>query len=709
MKGLPRVLEVRKPLIGPEVETGGRGVEAGDGLITEKTAVEQKEPRRGDIGRDTVEELNIRNCGRLNRIPTIASITNSQTTFGTGLRPPFSRSHGAKKEKTDTGAVVDLGVDEGADYRSSDPQWAAIRAPAGSVLEVCLTGCSVGFGTEDWFAVLVDRCTVATGGGLLVGGDLLGSENKSIYNEVLAILDTGSLHLCVEDPCHLTEEPDLIHCTHVRCWTVANFTAGYLTPGGRAMLALARMPPEVAAEPPGQKKPATTARRATPKPDAKRGAKKASLIGSPVIAVPSDGEDEAEGVEDEPVNREGLRSLLKATRERIAGSGGRRKAPAEVLSGGGVAGPSRSAPVESRLTAGTALRPGKSTSVALAPLEDVSGGEARKLKKRLEDPSDNTARLLAQAVQASEREAQLSKEKKKKKKSKDAVAKLAELLTSDKKKKKKKRKSRERHRKDGEDQGYERRVHFKPDPGDPGSSESSDYDSSSGSSKRRKRGAESDEDSELSFEAPLRRKALREPGSVMDMLVKNAQDQLDRGSLLESEGSQPGITSGIKISTFFALLIRPFYPNNSPLMRELYALGQTIDLLRSGRLPETADALASRFIAVHTALAEGGWATAAQLELYPLEPVQSASVGTMLQAQKHKRLLQKSQGIPPGRWGVPPGGKGRGAGQWTEKGKKGDNKGRGKGKTKGAGKDAPWPKKGDANPWKETQDEPGKK
>ena len=250
---------------------------------------------------------------------------------------------------------------------------------------------------------------------------------------------------------------------------------------------------------------------------------------------------------------------------------------------------------------------------------------------------------------------------------------------------------------------------MKPDPEDPGSSDSSGYGSSSTSSRRPKKDHATDEDSELSFEAPLRRKALREPGSVMDMLVKNAQDQLDRGALLENEGSTPGITSGIKISTFFALLIRPFYPNNSPLMRELYALGQTIDLLRSGRLPETPDALASRFIAVHTALAEGSWATAAQLELYPLEPVQSAMVGTMLQAQKHKRLLQKSQGIQTNRWGVPGPGKGRGAGGWSEKGKKGDGKGRGKGKAKGATKDASWPKKGEPNPWKETQDDPGKK
>ena len=41
---------------------------------------------------------------------------------------------------------------------------------------------------------------------------------------------------------------------------------------------------------------------------------------------------------------------------------------------------------------------------------------------------------------------------------------------------------------------------------------------------------------------------------------KHAQDQLDKGTLLETEGAySAGITLGVEISTFFALLIRPFY------------------------------------------------------------------------------------------------------------------------------------------------------
>ena len=191
------------------------------------------------------------------------------------------------------------------------------------------------------------------------------------------------------------------------------------------------------------------------------------------------------------------------------------------------------------------------------------------------------------------------------------------------------------------------------------------------------------------------------------MLVKHAQEQLHRGALLEAEGARPGLTSGVKIGTYFALLIRPYYASGSPLLRELYALGQAIDLLRAGRLPETADALAGRFVAVHTALAEGNWSTASQLELFPLEPIQSASVSTMLKAQKHKKLVLKSQGFASNRWATGGSGKGKGGG-WNEKVRKGDGKGKAKGGGKGAGKNQTWggKKGGEANPWKETHEEP---
>ena len=206
--------------------------------------------------------------------------------------------------------------------------------------------------------------------------------------------------------------------------------------------------------------------------------------------------------------------------------------------------------------------------------------------------------------------------------------------------------------------------------------------------------------------ASLEKKASKDPGSVLAMLVRHAQEQLDKGALMEEEGGRSSVVTGIKIATYFGLLIRPYHPQGSPLLRELYSLAQAIDLLRQGRLPEAGDALAARFIAVHTALGEGGWQTASQLELHPLEPVQSTSTATMLLAQKHRRLVLKSQGVAPGRWWG--GGRGKGYGG-QEKGKKGDpGKGRGKGKGKG-GKESSWGNKGESNPWKENKEEAPKK
>lgn len=138
---------------------------------------------------------------------------------------------------------------------------------------------------------------------------------------------------------------------------------------------------------------------------------------------------------------------------------------------------------------------------------------------------------------------------------------------------------------------------------------------------------------------------------------------------------KPSMTSGIKISTYSALLIRPYYAAGSPLLRELYALGQAIGLLAESfqklatpwRRP--GDALASRFIAVHAVLSDGHGNTASHL--FPLEPVQSAITTKMLEAHKHRRTVLKSQGYNTGGrwWPSASQGQGKGGAQF-EKGKK---------------------------------------
>jgi len=610
------------------------------------------------------------------------------------------------KKGGEESTLLDFGVEEGEEVSIGDVAWVLLTVPVGCILEVCLAGCSVGMGTEEWFAILVREVDLDDESGLLVGGDVLGCENTTYLPELVGTLSMGFIHLCKGDPCE-KESERVVHATKVRLWRLRNFNATYLSRQGKAIVKNA-LNAESGIAPP--KAPAKAPAGAAPKRRAKSKARAPQALGSQGIRVgagecidlEADGDPSAgEYGSADASQRAHLRSILQETRQRIAGGGGPRpRQPAEGLAGGAGLGPTGSAVAERRLVAGTALNPGVLTPLPIGPSVDTSDDEVRRLKKRLNAKGDASSVLLAQAVQTSQRK---NKEKKDKKEGSTdrTIRKLAELLGG-KKKKKKKRKDRGSGGHRGETSG------IKPDPeGGDGSGPSSSSSSSSGSRRRRSKD-DSSEDSELSYEAPLRKKAAKEPGSVMEMLVRHAQQQLDQGALLEEGGAAAGLTSGIKISTFFALLIRPFHSNSSPLVRELFALGQSIDLLRAGRLPECADSLASRFIAVHTALGDGNWQVASQLEMFPLEPVQSATVSTMLQAQRHRRLIQRSQGYTPNRWNSQGGGKGRGGQPWSEKGKKGDApKGKGKGKGRGAGKGSP-AHKNEVSHWKETQEEPRK-
>eukprot|EP00435_Cladocopium_sp_Y103_P061842 s163_g23.t1 len=605
-------------------------------------------------------------------------------------------------------AILEFGVEEGQDVRVGDPGWTLVTIPVGSILEVSLQGCSIGLGTDDWFALLVTEVIPVGADGTRVGGKVLGCESESHLAELVGALTSGYVHLCSEDPCAANEAEDLVHATCIRLWRLATFEANYLSKGGKALLTKSKN----AALREATKAPRGTSAGPKRKPAGKVSTKRTRPADTAIEI--SEGEEADSGERAEPnVSHAALRGLLKETRERILGGGEkRRRTTGEASSGGAGDGRSSAALGENRLVAGTALRPGHMTPLSLAQSEGTNEGGVRKLKKRLETRSDARSQLLAQALQAGDlRESEM---KNRREKSNDRqLQKLKEMLEDQLKQKKKKsrRRSRGRSRRRRDDSRSSGRR-MKPDPdGGPGDSGSGGSSTSSRSSRRRRRRRDrSESDSDLSYEPPLRRKATKSPGSVLEMLVKHAQDQMDRGALLEGEGASAGATSGIKIGSYFALLIRPYYSHNSPLVRELYALAQAIDLLRAGRLPETGDALASRFIAVHTALGDGGWQTASQLELFPLEPVQSATVSTMLQAQRHRRLVQKSQGYVPSRWTGSGAGKGKpNSNSWSEKGKKGDLKGRGRGKGKGQNKSNQWGKKPEENPWKENQEDPGKK
>lgn len=602
-------------------------------------------------------------------------------------------------------------VDEGSEVSRETEQWRRMLIPVGAILEVCIQGSSLGVGAaaEEWFAVLVKEVAADPLEGWKIRGTFLGCESPYYSQDVKDGVRKGIIHLCPTDPCAFELEGPIIHASRVRLWRPHKFDANYLESGGKAALKRAIATEQKVAgaasgaAPPGR----ASTKKLTATPKAAGGGKGVGEVKKPkkaasgVIPVMSDGEEEQEPMADgeggNPAQRVHLRGLLRQTRERILGAG-TRIAPGGASSGGGAAAGLGPAAGGSGLSPGTSLNPRKTTPLALAPLEDTSEREPRQLRKPTTSGNSTSSALLAQAVQQGAIEEKQRKKRKKEKDKKDGVKQLLKLLRGDKKKKKKKRKRRQEDR-----EGHR----IKPEPDGGGDPDSSGYSSGSSTSGSAEEGEQSEVESDLSCEAPLRRQATKEPGSVMRMLVKHAQEQMDRGSLLESGSGASPITTGVKLSTYFALLIRPYHYANSPLLRELFALAQSIDLLRMGKLPETGDALASRFIAVHTALTDGNWLTASQLELFPLEPVQSTSTSTMLKAQKHRRLLLKSQGYSMGGrgWTGPSKGKGQGA---YEKGKKGDNKGKGRGKGKNQSKEG-WPSKGEANPWRENKEEPGKK
>eukprot|EP00435_Cladocopium_sp_Y103_P053261 s1285_g17.t1 len=552
----------------------------------------------------------------------------------------MSRRRGREEEVTPR----NIGVTLGQEIYAGSPEWARLSPLVGLIVEGCLLGSSVGAGvaTEEWFAGLIQEVKGSTAEGWLLGCLLLGCEREAAFEEVASGLSEGYLHLCPGEPCLSDHPGPLVHVTRTRFWEPLQFQCEYLTELGKTGLKKAVT---------AQKKRATIAAKgkgvagvppATPQADRGRGRgrgivkrpakrKKKEEDGGPSISLLSEDEEESEGNEEVPEvtpRRGALRDTLRRTRERILGQGGQARPHRDAggLSGGRTPEDSARAAATSRLVAGTALNPAKQTPLQLAPVVDTNDSTMRNLTKRLSGAGNASSALVTQALEQSVTESKNRKRKRRDKDKKDGVKQLVDLLKG-KRKKKKKRRSRSR---------AEDRVKFKKDPEDPGDSSSSGYSSESGYSED-----EDSEGSDLDFEPPLRRKATKDPGSVMAMLVKHAQDQMDRGALLESEGARASLTSGIKISTYFALMIRPYHPSGSPLLRELYALAQAIDLLRIGKLPETADALASRFIAVHTALGDGNWLTASQLELYPLEATQSATTATMLQAQKHRKLSSK--------------------------------------------------------------------
>ena len=194
---------------------------------------------------------------------------------------------------------------------------------------------------------------------------------------------------------------------------------------------------------------------------------------------------------------------------------------------------------------------------------------------------------------------------------------------------------------------------------------------------------------ERALEAPLKKKSLKQPGSVLSMLLEHISAQLQQNAEVDTPAMRHGdLTSGIKVMTYLSLIIKPQFPHRPKEMRELHMLASTIDLLRQGQLAKLGDVLAGRLVAIHQSLLDASWVSARHLEVLPMPEGAALGDGVLLAARKHGRQVTKAQDVNA-YW---PTGKGRGKGSWW-KGQEGENdwswrepKGKGKKSKKGKGK-----------------------
>eukprot|EP00435_Cladocopium_sp_Y103_P051085 s2152_g15.t1 len=326
----------------------------------------------------------------------------------------------------------------------------------------------------------------------------------------------------------------------------------------------------------------------------------------------------------------------------------------------------------------------------------------RNVKGLLGDSKDTTMKsfqdqLLQKAAQTALAKQEKARKEKKKHQSKNPGLQLARILTkmtkgsgdppkkgreesdgeeSSKEKKKKKKKKRKR--------GY-----HGGDPSSPGDSSGSGSSEGGSSDILGDEGSSSSEGKRL--EAPLKRKSKQRPGSVLTMLLDHARSKLDQSAKVTVEAAEnSSITQGVKMSSYFSIIVRPQVGNAMAQARELHHLSQVIDLLRQGDLDVLGDVLASRFISLHQSVIDGSWATARHLEMLPLEEGSAAGPEVILNARKQARLAAK---LAPGdawNWASSQkgrGGRGRG-GAWPETNQ--ESKGKGKKGGKGKGKSKQW-------------------
>ena len=614
--------------------------------------------------------------------------------------------------------------DEGEEFHLDDPErWETLAVGKGDVLEVYLPATNLVETADIWAGFWVKQVFLEAGGEYTAILKSLGCSDPdwSKYLSGMFNRREGRAHFCNHIPCSAQGEFAL-HIRRVKVFSFAAFHRPYITAYikrqvqkweqepldevGDETLDLSGLDSRrdgVAEEAHEEEAPKETV-RAGPRPPALRPPKE------PVRGKVSEEE------------RKKLREKLEKVRGKMldkqaeGGDGRRPGQPPPTHPGYDISSDvgSPSSPLDD-----TAIVEAKDKGLQLEDANPEKNKKKRRHKreetrlsgsttkmKALEDSKDGTTRslqtqLLKQATETAQKKRTKEKAEKRKSTQKSPGWQLARILTKvlqssgsqgagggshppgDLQQKKKKQERAEKKRKRKKSTGM-----------DPSSSPASSKEDSSGSGSPDdwdfdKEGDSSSSD-EKKLDAPLRRKSRKRPGSVLQMLIEHARSQLDQSAKVGVESEQNvTITSGVKMSSYFAIVVRPQLGQAMAQTRELHHLAQCIDLLRQGDLDVLGDVLAGRFMSLHQSVLDGTWATAKHLELLPLEEGSAAGPAVVLQAKRHARLAEK---VSQGPWSWQPMGKargGRGRGQsWNDN--QLETKGKGKKGPKGKGKNKNW-------------------
>ena len=628
-----------------------------------------------------------------------------------------------------THAAVDPVLEEeGKSYHIEDGiQWALVTPRRGHVLLVELMSSSLGEVDETWVPLLVIHSSMSPSGGMVVQCKSLGHESDAVSKRMSSMFNRrlGHVHLCVGLPCGEEDQGEL-HVTQLKWFTLegaAHLLSNRTLQQARKWLTNPEGLPETAEPPSGTGAVADLKERA-------RGHR-------------ADGEDKNRKDRSErelDVERTlKLRSRLEEARARMAGQDTRLPElpggtpPAESPDGpsDGDQSDSESSSVQEIPILGAGSRLTKKGGVH-------SKSRRRTLKEDTKElsTSDYAGRLAKQALAVTARTLETEKgsgrkksrgrsEKKRAKKPQDTLQAAATIhskkdkrrrkpggsssppgssssSSGSKKKGKKRSRSRKKAKKKSKKKKSKKGARKHKKSRKTGTTHSSSRSSSSVSHSSL---------SSIEIVAPLKKKSRENPGSVLALLLRHIESQMDQGAKFDvghSKGADP-MLGGIRVATYLALYIKPQFGQHVRELRELHLLSSAIDTLRKGHLRRLGDILAGRFVALHQSMLDQSWAGARFLEVEPMNDTVALSEGVMLQARKHAQLVQKSQGVDAS-WGGYARGKGKGGSKnqswssWnTDSQQKGKDKGK-KGSKKGKAGTKAEPTAQKVNEWKDSQD-----